>query len=142
MSIPLLVGICAVLLLILFIISFFTPSANTQNKSARGLGGVYKGPSGEPSAEIEEIVGPTEQNVIDQATERCNSNSNCIGFDTYKIDDQTYGAQIINSQKNQCQQTGTSMMYGKKPNNIPRNIDRVYKDHWKGWADFLGKEKK
>ena len=29
---------------------------------------------------------------------------------------------------------------GKKPDNIPRAADRVYKSEWKGWAFFLGKE--
>lgn len=29
---------------------------------------------------------------------------------------------------------------GKKPKNIPRAADRIYKSEWKGWADFLGKE--
>ena len=27
------------------------------------------------------------------------------------------------------------------PKNIPKRPDLVYKDQWKGWADFLGKEK-
>ena len=31
---------------------------------------------------------------------------------------------------------------GKRPHNIPSNPDKVYKKHWKGWPDFLGKEKK
>ena len=32
---------------------------------------------------------------------------------------------------------------GKMPLNIPRSVDRLYKDKgWKGWADFLGKETK
>lgn len=29
---------------------------------------------------------------------------------------------------------------GKKPDNIPRAADRVYKSEWNGWADFLGKQ--
>jgi superfamily II DNA or RNA helicase len=29
---------------------------------------------------------------------------------------------------------------GNKPNNIPTSVNRVYKDKWKGWADFLGKK--
>lgn len=29
-----------------------------------------------------------------------------------------------------------------KPNDIPSNPQRTYKDQWKGWADFLGKDKK
>ncbi|MEY4126766.1 MAG: hypothetical protein RL737_955, partial [Bacteroidota bacterium] len=30
----------------------------------------------------------------------------------------------------------------EKPNNIPSNPNRVYKDKgWNGYADFLGKEK-
>jgi len=28
-----------------------------------------------------------------------------------------------------------------KPDNIPRGVDTIYKEDWKGWADFLGKEK-
>jgi len=31
---------------------------------------------------------------------------------------------------------------GKKPNNIPSGIEQYFKTEWKGWADFLGKEKK
>ena len=30
---------------------------------------------------------------------------------------------------------------GDKPENIPYKPNRTYKDEWKGWADFLGKEK-
>lgn len=29
----------------------------------------------------------------------------------------------------------------EKPKDIPTTANRVYKDEWKGWADFLGKEK-
>ncbi len=29
---------------------------------------------------------------------------------------------------------------GKKPINIPSAPDKKYKDEWKGWADFLGKD--
>ena len=29
----------------------------------------------------------------------------------------------------------------KRPSNIPSSPHRTYKDQWKGWADFLGKEK-
>ena len=32
--------------------------------------------------------------------------------------------------------------FKNKPNDIPSNPQRTYKDQWKGWADFLGKEKK
>ena len=31
---------------------------------------------------------------------------------------------------------------GLRPNNIPGNPSKKYKDQWKGWDDFLGKEKK
>ena len=31
---------------------------------------------------------------------------------------------------------------GKKPNNIPSGIEQYFKTEWKGWADFIGKEKK
>ena len=30
---------------------------------------------------------------------------------------------------------------GDKPANIPYKPNRTYKDEWKGWGDFLGKEK-
>jgi hypothetical protein len=30
---------------------------------------------------------------------------------------------------------------GQLPKNIPTIPSRIYKDKWKGWADFLGKEK-
>jgi len=34
-------------------------------------------------------------------------------------------------------------MSDKKPKNIPSGADKVYKSEgWKGWPDFLGKEKK
>jgi hypothetical protein len=26
------------------------------------------------------------------------------------------------------------------PDDIPRSPEKVYKDHWKGWKDFLGTE--
>ena len=29
---------------------------------------------------------------------------------------------------------------GKRPYDIPSAPDRLYKDKWKGWTDFLGKE--
>jgi hypothetical protein len=29
---------------------------------------------------------------------------------------------------------------GKKPVDIPRNVQRTYSSEWKGWSDFLGKE--
>ncbi len=29
---------------------------------------------------------------------------------------------------------------GKKPNDIPMKLERTYKNEWKGWNDFLGKE--
>jgi superfamily II DNA or RNA helicase len=29
---------------------------------------------------------------------------------------------------------------GLKPNNIPTTVNRVYKNQWKGWPDFLGKK--
>ena len=28
----------------------------------------------------------------------------------------------------------------KRPINIPYDVHKKYKDEWKGWADFLGKE--
>lgn len=28
----------------------------------------------------------------------------------------------------------------KRPPNMPSNPDKIYKNDWKGWADFLGKE--
>ena len=28
-----------------------------------------------------------------------------------------------------------------KPNDIPRGVEKIYIKYWKGWADFLGKEK-
>ena len=31
---------------------------------------------------------------------------------------------------------------GLRPDNIPGSPQKKYKDQWKGWADFLGKEKK
>ena len=30
---------------------------------------------------------------------------------------------------------------GNKPNDIPRGAKKIYINYWKGWADFLGKEK-
>lgn len=29
---------------------------------------------------------------------------------------------------------------GKRPSEIPFSVKDFYKDQWKGWADFLGKE--
>lgn len=33
-----------------------------------------------------------------------------------------------------------SVKGGNKPNDIPYKPNRRYKEEWKGWADFLGKE--
>ena len=31
--------------------------------------------------------------------------------------------------------------FKEKPQDIPATPDLIYKDHWKGWPDFLGKKK-